>query len=802
MKAVDFRKLFEAAPSLFMVLDANLNLVAFSDAYTQATKIVRENVLGKHLFEVFPDNPNDSGATGVGNLRSSCLRVLTQKEPDAMAVQKYDIQKPESEGGGWEVRYWSVVNVPVLNAAGEVEYILHKAEDVTEFMRLKGKEAEAEELQGRAAQMELEVYNRAQQLQQANQQLREAEKGKTELFANVSHELRTPLSLILAPLETLLSGTKGALNNEQTELLHTMHNNGVRLLQMVTGLLDFTKTEAGKMQVHREVANAAEQVATLLKDFDPQLKSRQLTITTDLTSASKPVFLDRYLLERILFNLLSNAIKFTPAGGSISVKAMVQAGRLRLEVSDTGIGISEKELPLLFQKFKQVEGSSVRRFEGTGLGLAMVKEFAELQQGFVEVHSVQGKGSTFIVDIAAPEAGEAVVTESAVPRNHLSAQFKGIEQAEAQPEDTKQSRILVCEDNEELSAYITSVLKDFCQVKTAANGKLGLELVRTWKPDLVLSDVMMPEMDGVELCRAIKASEEFSGITIVLLTALSYREAMLRGWEAGADEYLFKPFHPQELTIRIRSLLALQAERKRLAAAMEQKNRELELVNTELEAFSYSIAHDLRAPLRAINGCSKIVSDLLRDKIDRETEHLLDAIAHNSSSMGVLIDDLLTFSRMGKQEMKKRQIDLNELVKEVLANVLRDKTVKPVVYPLPSIKGDASMMRQVYINLIGNAVKYSSKKDNPIIEIGVEEKEGKPVFYVRDNGAGFDMRYYNKLFGVFQRLHGAGDFEGTGVGLALVKRIVTRHGGDVWAEGKVNEGATFYFTLSNCDKEN
>ncbi len=798
MKTVDFRKLFEAAPSLFMVLDAELKIVALSDAYIQATKIVREIALGKHLFEVFPDNPNDAAATGVGNLRESLKRVLAQKVPDAMAVQKYDIQKPMEEGGGWEVRYWSVVNVPVVNANAEVEYIIHKAEDVTEFVRLKGKEVEAEELQGKAAQMEQEIFSRAQQLQETNKKLREAEQQKTELFANVSHELRTPLSLILAPLETLLADRQISGNAAQTSLLQTIHNNAIRLLQMVTGLLDFTKTEAGKMQVHKEVVSPAELITVVLKDFEPQLKARQLQMESDLEQAAKPVLLDRYLFERILFNLVANAVKFTPAGGAIKVNAQWNNGFLRLQVKDTGIGIAEKDLPLLFQKFKQIEGSSARRYEGSGLGLAMVKEFAELLGGHVSVESVAGKGTTFEVECLAPAAEPLTDSVVPMPRTHLTAQYAGVIAAENADAGTHTlPKVLICEDNEELANYIAALLKDFCELRVARNGKEGLALVSEWRPELVLSDVMMPETDGIELCRALKADTKTSRIIVVLLTALAHREAMLRGWEAGADEYLFKPFHPQELVTRVKSLLALQAERRSQGEAIEQKSRELEMVNGELESFSYSIAHDLRAPLRAIHGCTKILGTLNKGKLDDESEGLLQAVATNAAIMGTLIDDLLAFSRMGKQELRSGEVDLNKLVQECVQSIIGDQPVQVEYKQLPTVYGDASMLRQVYLNLISNAVKYSSKKAAPCIEIGVKEQDGASVLYVKDNGAGFDMRYYDKLFGVFQRLHSAGEFEGTGVGLALVKRIITRHGGHIWAEGKLNEGACFYFTLQN-----
>ena len=233
----------------------------------------------------------------------------------------------------------------------------------------------------------------------------------------------------------------------------------------------------------------------------------------------------------------------------------------------------------------------------------------------------------------------------------------------------------------------------------------------------------------------------------------------------------------------------------------ERKNAEeqLKAVNNELEAFSYSISHDLRAPLRAIVGYSNILIEDYTDKLDDEGRRVLNVIMKNAVKMGQLIDDLLAFSRIGKQNLIKVNIDLGSLVKTIVSelNILQSNKIEMDVKSLLSAKCDSSMMKQVIVNLIGNAIKYSNKKETSIIEIGSYREINENIYYIKDNGAGFDMKYYDKLFGVFQRLHNDKEFEGTGVGLALVKRIITKHGGKTWAEAKVDEGATFYFSLPN-----
>jgi two-component system sensor histidine kinase/response regulator len=216
-----------------------------------------------------------------------------------------------------------------------------------------------------------------------------------------------------------------------------------------------------------------------------------------------------------------------------------------------------------------------------------------------------------------------------------------------------------------------------------------------------------------------------------------------------------------------------------------------------MEAFSYSVSHDLRAPLRIINGFGKLLIRKYADKFDADGRENLEIIMTNATHMGNLIDDLLDFSRMGRTELKKNTLDMNDMVKTVVDEVKSsDHNVAEVrMNDLKPANADPALLKQVWLNLVSNAAKYSRKKEKPVIEIGTFGENGSLTYYVKDNGAGFDMEHYGKLFGVFQRLHKVTEYEGTGVGLALTQRIINRHGGKIWAESKVDEGATFYFTL-------
>lgn len=239
----------------------------------------------------------------------------------------------------------------------------------------------------------------------------------------------------------------------------------------------------------------------------------------------------------------------------------------------------------------------------------------------------------------------------------------------------------------------------------------------------------------------------------------------------------------------------------------EKLAEELFIANKELESFSYSVSHDLRAPLRAVNGFAILLEEGYSDLFDNEGKRLLHVVQENANKMGVLIDDLLAFSRLGKKEINKSMIDMTELAKNALGDLLLCKPVKAqvIINKLHPVIADATLMNQVWANLISNALKYSYKSKQPVITINAEENDGEIIYSIADNGVGFDMRYAHKLFGVFQRLHDAEDFEGTGVGLALVHRIITRHGGRIWAKSKPRKGATFYFSLpqyiSNKKKE-
>ena len=230
---------------------------------------------------------------------------------------------------------------------------------------------------------------------------------------------------------------------------------------------------------------------------------------------------------------------------------------------------------------------------------------------------------------------------------------------------------------------------------------------------------------------------------------------------------------------------------------LDKEKEKLEDANKELDAFAYSVSHDLRVPLRAIDGFSRILIEDYEDKLDEEGKRLIHIVRGNTVKMGQLIDDILQLSRVGRQEMRMSKINMEDLVRNVFEELKlsSDRNIQLEVKSLPIAYGDRSLIQQILMNLISNSIKFTRPRETAVIEVGAEKGKDENIYYVRDNGVGFDMKYVNKLFGLFQRLHGQEEFEGTGVGLSIVQRITRRHGGRVWGEGKVDEGATIYFTL-------
>jgi two-component system NtrC family sensor kinase len=388
------------------------------------------------------------------------------------------------------------------------------------------------------------------------------------------------------------------------------------------------------------------------------------------------------------------------------------------------------------------------------------------------------------------------------------------------------ARLLAIDDSPTHLESLAGALSDEgYEITTAASGKAGLELIGKGLFDCVMVDLVMPEMDGIEVCRRIHEMGLAMDhpMVVIMLTSSESSEDMTRGLEAGADDFVGKSSDMTVLKARIRALLRrkfFQEENRRireqllrteLEAAEGRAARELaetraglvaelERKNRELEAFSYSVSHDLRAPLRIIDGFSKALMEDYAAQLDQNGQRYLGRVRTAAQRMGELIDDLLQLSKVGRADLRRWRVDLSALAHTVVAELqgtTPGRQVRILIQPGVVAEADHNLLRVVLDNLLGNAWKFTTATADAVIEFGVLQQDGVPTYFVRDNGAGFDMALVGRLFAPFQRLHSEASFPGTGIGLATVQRIVDRHGGRVWAESTVERGATFFWTLSN-----
>lgn len=360
-------------------------------------------------------------------------------------------------------------------------------------------------------------------------------------------------------------------------------------------------------------------------------------------------------------------------------------------------------------------------------------------------------------------------------------------------ESMRHPEILLVDDTPEHIEFVVSILRENnYRLRIATKGSTALKLLKQHKPDLILLDVYMPEMNGFEVCKIIKNSSDFYDIPIIFLTASNDEESIKRGFEVGAQDYIAKPFNIHELLARVNTHIKLKQQADSLKEAY-----------LELDSFCYSVSHDLKAPLFSIKKLTEYLVSNYINILDSEGQELITNIEEKSSEIITLIDRLLEFSKMCNMKMRSEVINLKQIFLDVYNELIKFQSegkIKFTISELPYIYGDPIMIKVLVLNILSNAIKYTRNKELPIIEVSLSENENEYIISVKDNGVGFDMKYSSKLFGVFQRLHSVNEFEGSGVGLAITQRILKRHKGKAWITGEVEKGATFYFSLPKNNK--
>ncbi len=531
-----------------------------------------------------------------------------------------------------------------------------------------------------ASRMRLHEFTARFRLAQANEELKALDELKTQFFANVSHEVRTPLTSIISPIQSMYQGDAGEFTATQRELIGQIYRNSLRLLDMINQMLDFSRFEARKMQLRLSPVDLGELVQEIASVFEELTDRKGLKLSYVVEAGLREAYLDRDKIERILTNLLRNAIKFTESG-SISILTRAQEGTLVLEVEDTGIGIPQEHLPHIFERFRQVDGSSTRRYEGTGIGLAIVKEAVELLQGRVEVTSEVRRGTRFKITLPMDleqRAPDAFVERRSYDRRQKERTYAGADRREgyrrggdlarvsledlvfiersqmgvdaesvalgadgassstfapAPAETGMADRVLYVEDNADLRGYVGQMLARMGhEVQTAFDGMDGWEKAQGWLPDVVVSDVMMPRLDGYDLISRLKEGERTKTIPVILTTAKSEIDAKIEGLRSGADDYLAKPINIRELDARIRNLVSRQRMERAVLRAQELEERMDEL------SMSFAQSLEIRdsntaGHSRDVLALGTIIAEELGVPLDRVLKDSL--LLHDIGKLGI-----------------------------------------------------------------------------------------------------------------------------------------------------------------------
>ena len=849
-------------------------------------------------------------------------------------------------GGAWDTGCCSGVVLPIL-MPGQNSPFGFLLSGISPRKRLDSSYRTFFELLGAQISTAIADARAYEEEQKRIEALAEIDRMKTAFFSNVSHEFRTPLTLMLGPIEAMIErAPPGEIRDE----LQLVHRNGMRLLKLVNTLLDFSRIEAGRMEAVYEAIELGGFTADIASSFQSAMESAGLEFIVDCAPLGEPAYVDRDLWEKIVLNLISNAFKFT-LKGYVRVALKSAGERIELRVEDSGSGIPRDQLPHIFERFHRVDGARGRTHEGTGIGLALVDELAKLHGGSVSVESVEGKGSVFTVFIprgkahlppariaSSPRLSSAWVSSAA----YVDEVLRWLPQSERPPEpplfasDSVQAphiqkvtgRILLADDNADMRDYVRRLLGTHYQVEMVSNGAEALAAVDRNPPDLVLADVMMPTLDGFGLVQQLRAREATRTVPVILLSARAGEEARIEGLQAGADDYVVKPFTARELLARVdmrlrMSRLRLEAgarertlraeaeaaqewtanilesisdafisldaewrfeyvnaeaersieakresligrrlwdvfpeisgtdaevqyrramegrspahfdfyyaprqrwfdirlypakngglsvfyqditDRKRAEGAMRQANHALRAANADLEQFAYSATHDMREPLRAVRACCELLKRKFAGKMGADGDRMIDFAVDGAIRMNAMLDDLLAYIHASAEEKVENDVPLQlplDMALHNLSTAIEESRATVTQDPLPAVRMASVHAQQVFQNLIGNALKYRDTAP-PRVHVGARRDGNAWIISVQDNGIGIDPEYATYVFGLFKRIRAASGHSGTGIGLALCKKLVERYGGRIWVESEPGSGSTFFLSIPGTFEE-
>lgn len=664
-----------------------------------------------------------------------------------------------------------------------------------------------------------------QHVRERAQALAEIDRAKTVFFSNISHELRTPLTLLLAPLDDLMART--SLGEAERQLVEIARRGGTRLLKLVNSLLEFSRIEAGRIEAAYEATDLASLTTDLASVFRSAFERAGVILTLECPLLPEDVFVDRDMWEKIVLNLVSNAFKFT-FQGEVLISQHVVGDHIELQVSDTGCGIAAEDLPRLFERFFRGRPSKARTHEGSGIGLSLVQELVKLHGGAIEARSQVGMGTTITLRVPRGHAHlpqERIGAVRTLERARIGA-LPFVEEAlgwlpdrapalepdsllppadpmtttdipeQATQGETDQARVLVVDDNADMRGYLARLLGERWHVETASDGGAALERINARVPDLVIADVMMPVIDGFGLLRAIRSSDTFSKLPVMLLSARAGEEASSEGLRAGADDYVVKPFSARELLARVETRLT----QARLNAA-ERRARELaEQANQARDDFFSMLSHELRTPLMAVLAWTALLKENRLDP--SEVVHALELIERNGRAQRRLVDDLLDVSRIvtGRLRIDPRPVaSLAQMIGLVVdsfrpAALAKNLTVETALETgAGMVNGDIERLQQVVWNLLSNAIRYTPPEGR--IQIRYIRQGDYVELLMRDSGQGIPADALPHLFERYwQGRNTERRSQGLGLGLAIAHRIIELHGGKITAASE-GEGCGATFTV-------
>lgn len=612
-------------------------------------------------------------------------------------------------------------------------------------------------------------------LADALERQRTLDQARLRFFANVTHELRTPLTLILATLE-VLRDEEGARTPVMATHLSDLQTSARMLLREINGLLDLARIDAGKLNLQTEPLDVGALLADVGRQLRPMATGREQDFAVTVQeSTAMLVEGDADRLSTVVRNLVTNALKFSPKGGTVQVHAAASADEVLLTIEDSGPGIAEGNRQVIFERFVRLEGQNVEAVQGTGIGLPLAKELVELHRGRISVGQSALGGARFevrlprvVAEVVRAPRSRAVDPEAIAAESPVGAAGR-------------RERVLVIEDDDPLRSFLVRFLSRHVKVLAAADGEAGLAAVRQERPDLVLSDVVLPKLNGTELTRALKEDPATVGIPVILMTGLEH--ASLEGFGAGADDFVVKPFSPNELLARVLAHLRMQGLSRELAQAQK-----LAMLGT----LASGLAHEVRNPINAVVNSVELVRKGLEtapESRDRSVAlELLEVVADAAHRIGGLVTDLLEFSHAGGYDLASwSPTEGVETSLRLLRHRIEQAQVHLELGYLGTVLAQPDRLNQVVMNLLDNALRAAGGKGE--IWVSTRGEAGGVLLEVRDSGPGIAPDVLPRVFDPFFTTRSAG--EGTGLGLHLSRQIVESQGGRLDVSSARGAGATF-----------